>query len=213
MPVIRKPMDIEKRSMQIIGQELLSMGIAPAEENRETVLRTIHASADFDYAKNLVFTGDAVKKGIEAVQAGKAIITDTNMALSGVHKKSLEKYHNPCVCYMADPEVAEKAKSLGITRAEVSMAKASGTYPDGIYAAGNAPTALLKLADLIEGGMRPSLVVGVPVGFVNVLESKDRILEVCKKYNIPAIIAMGRKGGSSIAAAILNSIIYQAAGR
>lgn len=213
MQIINRPMDIENRSMQIIGQELADMGIRVPDENRETVYRAIHASADFDYAKNLVFLNDAVKKGIEAVRTGKAIITDTNMALSGIHKKILDRYGNPCVCYMSDEEVSRRAKSLGTTRAEVSMEKASQVFPGGIYAIGNAPTALLKLVDLVESGMRPALVVGVPVGFVNVLESKDKIRAVCETYRIPAIIAQGRKGGSSIAAAILNSIIYKAAGR
>lgn len=213
MRIIRDPMDIEKRSMQIISGELASQGIVLPEENRAVVLRAIHASADLEYARNLTFADGAVRSGVDAFRSGRAVITDTNMALSGLHKRSLDMYRNPSVCYMADGEVASLAKKLGTTRAEVSMKKAAENYPDGIYAIGNAPTALLALADLIEAGLRPSLVIGVPVGFVNVLESKDRALQVCRAYGVPYIIAAGRKGGSSIAAAILNAILYQAAGR
>ena len=211
--IIKNPAKIEETSMQIIGSELSEMGITIPEENRAAVFRAIHASADLDYATNLVFTDGAVRAGVEALKKGAAIITDTNMMLSGVHKKSLERYGNDAVCYMSDPEVAAKAKELDTTRAEVSMITAASKYPEGIYAVGNAPTALLKLADMIEDGMRPSLVVGVPVGFVNIIESKDRALEVCRQNDVPAIIACGRKGGSSVGAAILNALIYEAAGR
>lgn len=211
--IIRKPDEIEKESMKIIGSELQTMGIRIPEENRAVVYRTIHASADFDYARNLFFTDGAVRRGIEAVRRGRAVITDTNMALSGVHKRSLLRYGNPAVCYMADPQVAERAEKLGTTRAEVSMRKAAEIYPDGIYVIGNAPTALLTLADMIRQGLSPSLVIGVPVGFVNVIESKEKIRQICLQAEVPAIIAAGRKGGSSVAAAIMNAILYQAAGR
>ncbi|WP_035779135.1 precorrin-8X methylmutase [Butyrivibrio sp. MC2013] len=203
-------MEIENKSMEIIKGELDEMGIKLQPEEESLVLRAIHASADMDYARNLIFINEPVKAGVEAILAGRAIITDTNMALSGIHKKSLEGTANPLVCYMADEEVAIKAREKGTTRAEVSMERASAEYPGGIYAIGNAPTALLKLCELIEEeGFRPSLIIGIPVGFVNVVESKERLKKVCEIHGLPCIIGMGRKGGSTIAAALINALIYK----
>lgn len=206
----RLPADIEKTSMEIIAAELEARSVNIKEENRAVILRVIHTTADFDYSENLTFTPDAVKRGIRALKDAKTVITDTNMALSGISKPSLKKLSCEAVCFMAQPEIAQRAKECGTTRAAVSMEYASSLYPDGVFAVGNAPTALIKLAELIENGLRPSLIVGVPVGFVNVVESKEALFETCIKYDIPAIVAMGRKGGSNVAASICNALLYSA---
>jgi precorrin-8X/cobalt-precorrin-8 methylmutase len=135
------------------------------------------------------------------------------MALSGITKPGLARLGGTALCYMADPEVAALAKANGTTRAVASMQRAAAEHPGAILAVGNAPTALLTIADLIEtAGLRPALVIGVPVGFVNVVESKERLFEVCTAHGVPAIVAMGRKGGSNVAAAICNALVYSAAG-
>ncbi len=203
------PSEIEAESMRRIEAELSTMRVAFQREELSVVRRVIHSTADFDFAKNLHFSGDAVRMGREALKAGKAVITDTNMALAGVSKPSCRKYGNPAVCYMADEEVARIAKEKGTTRAYAAMGHAASLYPDGVYAIGNAPTALLRLEELIRSGqICPSLIVGVPVGFVNVVESKERIIECCSMFDIPAIVARGRKGGSGVAAAIMNALFY-----
>ena len=138
-------------------------------------------------------------------------MTDTNMALAGITKPGLAKLGGTACCYMADPEVAAAAKEAGTTRAVAAMKKAAQEHPGAILAVGNAPTALLTIAEQIESGLRPALVIGVPVGFVNVVESKERLFAVCEKHGVPAIVAMGRKGGSNVAAAICNALIYSAA--
>ena len=173
--------------------------------------RVIHTTADFDYAQNLRFTNGAVAAGVAALRAGTCIVTDTNMALAGVTKPGLKKVGGTALCYMADPEVAVIAKETGTTRAVASMHRAAQEHPNAILAVGNAPTALLAIADEIEAGLRPALVIGVPVGFVNVVESKEHLFAVCEQYGVPAIAAMGRKGGSNVAAAICNALIYSAA--
>ena len=148
-----------------------------------------------------------------ALQAAAPIVTDTNMALSGITKPGLARLGGMALCYMADPEVAALAKANGTTRAVASMQRAAAEHPGAILAVGNAPTALLTIADLIEtAGLRPALVIGVPVGFVNVVESKERLFSVCTAHGVPAIVAMGRKGGSNVAAAICNALVYSAAG-
>ena len=206
------PAAIERTSMSIITRELQERGIVIPDENAAVVRRVIHTTADFDYAENLRFTEDAVSRAVAKLTAGGAvIITDTNMALSGVSKPSLKKLGAEAFCFMADPEIEKQAKELGTTRAVASMAYGAAKYPEAIFAVGNAPTALLKLEELIEEGLRPALIVGVPVGFVNVVESKERIFAVCEKYGIPAIVAFGRKGGSNVAAAIANALLYTAA--
>lgn len=212
--IVRDPAAIERRSMEIIGDELAKREIEIAPENLPVVKRAIHASADFDYAENLRFLNDPVAAGIAAVKAGREIVTDTNMAASGVHAASLKLYGSHVSCFMADPDVAALANELGTTRAEVSMEKAARDFDSPVLVIGNAPTALLAVSRLIETeAFVPSLVIGVPVGFVNVEESKEAAFEVCSRMRIPAILAMGRKGGSSVAAAIMNAIIYEAAGR
>ena len=191
------PADIERTSFHIITEELEMMGLTPPPEHEAVVKRVIHTTADFDYARNLHFTPRAVEQAVKALHAGAVIVTDTNMALA--------------CCYMADPEVAAAAKEAGTTRAVAAMKKAAQEHPGAILAVGNAPTALLTIAEQIESGLRPALVIGVPVGFVNVVESKERLFAVCEKHDVPAIVAMGRKGGSNVAAAICNALIYSAA--
>ncbi|MDD6154485.1 MAG: precorrin-8X methylmutase [Eubacteriales bacterium] len=206
------PADIERTSMKIIGGELEERGITVPPENEAVVKRVIHTTADFDYAENMRFTEDACRKGIEIFQkGGVTIVTDTNMAYSGISKPSLKKLGDDAHCYMADPEIMEAAKKAGTTRAVASMEQAAKDYPDSlVYAVGNAPTALIKIAEMIEAGLRPLMVIAVPVGFVNVVESKEYLMDTCEKYGIPAIAAMGRKGGSNVAACICNALLYQA---
>ena len=172
--------------------------------------RVIHTTADFDYAENLRFTQDAVRQAHTAL-AGGTIITDSNMALAGISRPAMQKLGCEAHCFMAEPFIAQAARERGVTRAAASVEHAASLYPRAVYAVGNAPTALLRLTEYIEEGLRPGLVIGVPVGFVNVTESKERALAACIKYAVPAILAMGRKGGSTVAAAILNALLYQAA--
>ena len=205
----RLPADIEKASMDMIRSELTARKIILDPAHEPVVLRAIHATADFDYAETITFTPGAMERGTSALAAGADIVTDTNMAKAGISKSALNKSGGKLFCYMADPEVAVAAKSEGVTRAAVSMRKAAQEHPDAILAVGNAPTALLELCALIENGLRPPLIVGVPVGFVNVVESKQRLLGVCQRCGIPAIVALGHKGGSNVAAAICNAMLYQ----
>ena len=205
------PAGIENASMQIIAAELAQMGREIPAENRAVVYRAIHASADFDYAENLKFTPNAVQQGIDALHRGAVIVTDTNMALAGLSKPSLAKLGGQALCYMADPAVAAEANQRGTTRAAVSMEHAMAEHPGAVIAVGNAPTALVRLTELMQQGARPALVIGVPVGFVNVVESKEMIFAACQKLGVPCIAAMGRKGGSSVAAAICNALLYTAA--
>ncbi len=205
MPEIIKPMDIEKRSFEIITELLGDRKLDP--ENELVIKRVIHTTADFDYADNLVFSEHAVQKGIEALRGGCDIVTDTQMARSGVSKASLEKLGGAVHCFISDPEVAAEAKARGITRAVVSMEHAAKLDKPLIFAIGNAPTALMRLRELIEeGAVSPALVIGVPVGFVNVVESKEQIIQ---SNAAPYIVARGRKGGSNVAAAICNARLYQ----
>ena len=199
------PADIEERSMEIIGQEL-GERVFPADQ-LPVIKRVIHTSADFDYADNLVFSAGAVEKGIAAIKGGCTIVTDTQMAFSGVNKRVLEKFGGKAVCFMSDPDVAAEARERGETRATVSMERAAALEGPVILAVGNAPTALVRACQLMdEGKFRPALVIGVPVGFVNVVESKELLLTM----DVPRIVARGRKGGSNVAAAICNALLYQA---
>ena len=205
------PADIERTSISIITRELDELGLTPPPETAAVVKRVIHTTADFDYAKNLRFTPGAVQAAVRALQRGAVIVTDTNMALAGISRPGLAKLDCEAVCYMADPAVAEAAKQAGTTRAVAAMHRAAREHPGAILAVGNAPTALLTIAEEIEAGLRPALVIGVPVGFVNVVESKERLFAVCAAHGVPAIVAMGRKGGSNVAAAICNALLYSAA--
>ena len=201
---IVKPMDIEKRSFEIITELLGDRKLEP--ENELVIKRVIHTTADFDYADNLAFSPGAVAKGIEALRNGCHIVTDTTMALSGINKTILGKLGGQVHCYIADPDVAEEAKARGITRSTVSMEKAARLDKPCIFAIGNAPTALIALHDLMEAGkLNPALIIGVPVGFVNVVESKELIMS----DDVPYIVGRGRKGGSNVAAAICNAMLYQ----
>ena len=206
-----RPADIEKESMRIIEAELKERGIDIPEENMTVVKRVIHTSADFDYGTNLKFTEGAVRRAVEALQKGGCtFITDTNMALSGISKPSLKKLSSQAICYMADEEIMKQAKEEGTTRAYASMRRGAAEHSDAIFVSGNAPTALIAISEMIREGLRPSLVIAVPVGFVNVVESKEELFSLCAEKGIPAIAALGRKGGSNVAASICNAILYQA---
>ncbi len=199
-----KPMEIEARSFEIISELLGDKPLDP--ENELVIKRAIHTTADFDYADNLVFSPHAVKKGIAALKAGCDIVTDTQMAKAGINKTALAKLGGQVHCFMSDEDVAQEARARGVTRAAVSMERAAALPKPCIFAIGNAPTALLQLHDLMEAGrLHPALVIGVPVGFVNVVESKERMMTSQGPY----IIAKGRKGGSNVAAAICNALLYQ----
>ena len=197
-----KPMDIEKRSFEIITELLGERKLDP--ENELVIKRVIHTSADFDYADNLVFSPHAVQKGIEALRSGCDIVTDTQMAKAGINKTILGKLGGEVHCFMSDLDVAAEAKERGITRAIVSMERAAKLSKPCIFAIGNAPTALISLREQIQARtLHPALIVGVPVGFVNVVESKELILD----SEVPHIVARGRKGGSNVAAAICNALL------
>jgi len=201
------PAQIEKRSFEIITQELKEQGIILPEEQEAVIKRCIHTSADFDYARNLVFSENAVKKALSALRGGASIVTDTQMVRAGINKKRLAEYGGEVFCFMSDEDVAGRAKEENQTRASVSMEKACSLDKKLIFAVGNAPTALIRLCGLIrEGRMMPELVIGVPVGFVNVVQSKEMVLTL---EDVPYIVAQGRKGGSNIAACICNALIYQ----
>lgn len=202
-----KPHDIEKRSMEIIESELGDTSCL-SEGEKLVVKRVIHATADFEFLKNLKFSDNAVEKALSALKDGCVIVTDTNMALSGISKSACRKLGCELYCFMADSDVAETAKEKGITRAVASIDKAVEMFKDKnvIFAIGNAPTALLRICDYIDSGkITPSLVIGAPVGFVNVVQSKDEL----KKRDVTYIIADGRKGGSTVTAAIVNALLYQ----
>ncbi len=204
-----KPQDIEARSFEIIAKELADRGIVLDEDKDLIIRRAIHTSADFDYAHTLCFSADAVRIAKALISEGADIVSDTNMALTGINKKRLAAYGGSARCYMADETVAAEAKERGITRASVSMehaardAKESGRKT--IFVIGNAPTALITLREMYdEGCFVPDFVIGVPVGFVNVVEAKEMIIGT----DIPYIINRGRKGGSNVAAAIVNALLY-----
>ena len=188
-----KPMDIEKRSFAIITELL---GDTKLEEENELVIkRVIHTTADFDYVQNLVFSPHAVTKGLDALRAGCHIVTDTQMAKAGINKTILGRLGGEVHCFMSDADVAAEA-----------MERAAQLPKPCIFAIGNAPTALVSLETLMEADkLHPALIIGVPVGFVNVVESKELFLD----SPVPHIIARGRKGGSNVAAAICNALLYQ----
>lgn len=200
-----KPMEIEKRSFEIIGQELKEQGKILQPDTELIVKRCIHTSADFDYADNLAFSPGAVEQALAAIREGADIVTDTQMAKAGINKRSLARYGGQVHCFMSDEDVAAAAKAAGTTRATASMDKAAALGGNFIYAVGNAPTALVRLYELLqEGKITPKLIIGVPVGFVNVVASKELIMET----EVPWIVARGRKGGSNIAACICNALLY-----
>ena len=202
------PEEIEQRSFEIITEELKKRGISLPEEQEMITKRVIHTSADFDYADTLVYSKDAVAIARELLKCGADIVTDTNMALAGINKKALAKLGGHAHCFMADEDVARLAKERGVTRAVVSMEKARNIEKPVIFAVGNAPTALIRLYEMIqEGNWHPTFVIGVPVGFVNVEAAKELIMET----EIPYIINRGKKGGSNVAAAICHALLYELA--
>jgi len=202
---IVKPEDIEKRSMEIITSEL--NGRTWPEPQFSIVKRCIHTSADFDYADNLRFSKDAENIGVQALRNGAHIITDTKMAAAGINKNKLKEYGGEVHCFISDDDVVKAAKERGCTRATICMEKGAEIAKDHpvIFAIGNAPTALVRLAEMIDAGeLKPTLIIGAPVGFVNVVESKELIME----RDVPYIVPAGRKGGSNIAATICNAMMY-----
>ena len=199
------PQDIEKMSFQIISEELETLKIVLPPENADVIMRCIHTSADFDYAGTLCFSKDAVAVARHLLQEGADIVTDTNMAKTGINKKAIEKFGCSVHCFMADDEIAAEAKERGLTRAYVSMEHASRLGKKIIFAVGNAPTALVALKELMDcKKFSPDFIIGVPVGFVNVVQAKELIME----SSVPYIVNRGRKGGSNIAAAIVNALSY-----
>ena len=197
------PMEIEKRSFEIITQEL---GDKRLDADKELIIkRCIHTSADFEYADSLCFSPDVVEKAMEAIKKGACIVTDTQMAKSGINKRALARYGGEGYCFVADEDVAQAAKENGTTRSTANIDKAAALNKPLIFAIGNAPTALVRIYELVqEGKLKPELVIGVPVGFVNVVQSKELIMET----ETPYIVARGRKGGSNIAACICNALMY-----
>lgn len=200
------PEDIEHRSFEIISEELQNRGITLPSETEMVTKRVIHTSADFDYAQTMTYSPNAVAIAKELIQNGADIVTDTNMALAGINKKTLARHGGQVHCFMADEDVARIAKERKVTRATVSMEKAAGIQKPVIFAVGNAPTALIQLYEMIQSGtFKPAFIIGVPVGFVNVEAAKELILQT----DIPYIVNRGRKGGSNVAAAICNAILYE----
>lgn len=204
---IMKPDEIENKSFEIITDALKKMGVETKEPNATVLKRVIHATADFDYVDNLCFSSGVVEHSVALFRNGCAVVTDTNMALAGISKPTLQKSCSEIFCYIKDPTIILKAKSTGVTRAALSMEKACELKKELVIVVGNAPTALMKINELIiNKKISPSLIIAVPVGFVNVIESKELILS----QNVPYIVAKGRKGGSNVAAAIVNALLYMA---
>lgn len=202
------PQEIEQESMKIIKTELSQNEIELSSENEKVILRCIHTSADFDYAKNLIFSMDAVKKATEILKTkNPVIVTDTNMVFSGISTPFCKKFGIEKVCFMADSDIAQTSKETGLTRAVCSIDKAVQLFKNRpvIFAIGNAPTALVRIRQLLDAKIfKPDFVIAAPVGFVNVIQAKNLILQ----SNLDYIVANGRKGGSPIAATIINAILY-----
>lgn len=197
------PMEIEKRSFEIITEELQGRIFDPWQE--PIIKRVIHTTADFDYADNLVFSEGVVQTAHKLFREGACIVTDTKMAMSGINKTALATLGGEVYNFITDEDVIAQAKEQGLTRSAVCMDKAAKLDRPVIFAIGNAPTALVRLYELMQEGYRPALIIGVPVGFVNVVQAKELILSA----DVPSIIARGRKGGSNVAAAIVNALMYQ----
>ncbi len=201
------PIEIEKESFRIIDKKLDELNVS--SENRDIIRRVIHATTDFNYVTDLVFHPNAINAGIKAIKEGKNIITDVAMVKAGINKGIVSDFGGEVICLINDQDVMDEAKKQNLTRAIISMRKASQVMTDGIVAIGNAPTALFELCNLIEQSKAaPALIVGIPVGFVGSLESKNRLREM----NIPYIINQTIKGGSSVAASIVNALLKIAEG-
>ncbi len=200
-----KPAEIEAKSMEIIRHELEAGGITLPEREAPVILRAIHTSADFDYAKNMFFSKDAVIKIEEALRNGACIVTDTQMTKSGINAKALSRYGCEVFCFMSDEDIMEASAATGRTRASLSMDKAADLKRDTVFAIGNAPTALIRLYELVMNGViEPKGIIAIPVGFVNVTEAKELITEL----QCPHIVTRGRKGGSNVCAAVVNALLY-----
>ena len=205
-----RPEEIEAESFRIIEVEIGPHPWSPTEW--PVVRRVIHTSADFEFAKTLFFSPDAVACGVAALRAGRGIVTDTTMALSGIAKPRLKRFGITASCFVADPDVASLAQEEGITRSVAAMRKALNDSGSGIFVIGNAPTALFELLRLAHKGVRPDLIIGLPVGFVGAAESKEQLLTVGPGLDIPFITNRGRKGGSTIAASVVNALLIMAEG-
>ncbi|MBR1634005.1 MAG: precorrin-8X methylmutase [Lachnospiraceae bacterium] len=202
-----KPQDIEQKSFSIIQNELKEMGKELSERTAPVIMRCIHTSADFSYADTLAFSDGVIDTAVDLLRNGATVVTDTNMALAGIRSGQLAGFGGKAVCFMADESVAKEAKERETTRAFVSMERAAELAGPVVFAIGNAPTALLSLHEMVQkGSYRPAMVVGVPVGFVNVKSAKEIIMG----DGIPYIVNRGRKGGSNIAAAIINALLGMA---
>jgi precorrin-8X/cobalt-precorrin-8 methylmutase len=211
MSVHLRPEEIEAESFRIIDVEAGAHSWSPLQW--PVVRRVIHTSADFDYVRTMVFSDDAVSRGIEALRRGRGIVTDTTMALAGINKQRVKRFGIRTSCFVADPDVAAEAERKGTTRSIAAMRKAADDRVNGVFVIGNAPTALFELVRLVrEERLRPELVVGLPVGFVGAEESKEALLREIPGYCIPFITNHGRKGGSNVAAAVINALLLLADG-
>jgi precorrin-8X/cobalt-precorrin-8 methylmutase len=209
MSVHLGPEEIETESFRIIDAEVGEHSWSPAEW--QVVRRVIHTSADFDYARGMVFSGDATDRGIDALRRGRGIVTDTTMALAGIAKRRLVRFGNSVSCHVADPDVAEAARQQGVTRSILAARKGAADPGNGLFIIGNAPTALFELLRLMrENELRPDLIVGLPVGFVGAAESKEQLIREAKELQVPFISVRGRKGGSNVAAAVVNALLIMA---
>ena len=197
-----RPEDIERRSMEIIESELPH----PLDPEKAPIIkRVIHTTADFSFADNLVFSEGVVGKALELLRAGALIVTDTTMVMSGISKPTLARYGGEVKCFIADEDVRDAAKAHGTTRSAEAVDKAASLGRPVIFAVGNAPTALVRIYELVkEGKLDPALIIGAPVGFVNVVQAKELIMEL----DVPYIVARGRKGGSPVAATTVNALLY-----
>jgi precorrin-8X/cobalt-precorrin-8 methylmutase len=211
MSVHLRPEEIEAESFRIIEAEVGPHSWSAAEW--PVVRRSVHTSADFDYVRTMAFSPDAVTRGMEALRAGRGVVTDTTMALAGINKRLLVQFNVISSCFVADPEIAEESVKKGVTRSILAMRRAAADPGNGIFVVGNAPTALFELLRLVrEEGLRPDLVIGLPVGFVGAEESKEALIREAPAGNIPFITNRGRKGGSNVAAAVVNALLIMAAG-
>lgn len=200
-PLTVQPQEIEGKSMEMIDAEIGEHSFT--EEQYPVVQRVIHSSADFELGKSMVFHPDAVQAGINAILNGEQIVADVQMVQAGISKPRLKKFGSDVHVYISDPDVVDEAKSLNTTRAIISMRKGAREVKGGIYCIGNAPTALLELIRLVKAGeAKPSLIIGMPVGFVSAAESKEELA----KLDFPFITNVGRKGGSTAVVAALNAL-------
>jgi precorrin-8X/cobalt-precorrin-8 methylmutase len=209
MSVHLRPEEIETESFRMIDEEA---GPHPWSTSEWPIVRrVVHTSADFEYVRTMFMTTGAVAAGVMALRAGRGIVTDTTMVLAGISKPKLARFGIPASCFVADPGVATEAAALGVTRSILAMRRATADPHNGIFVIGNAPTALFELLRQVrEEGLRPDLIVGLPVGFVGAAESKEELVTIASEYGIPFITNRGRKGGSNVAAAIINALLILA---